>query len=327
MPKSENQKLKLLYVRKLLWDATNENHTLTVNEIILRLAALGIKAERKSIYDDIVDLQKFGMDIECRRGRSNEYFLASREFALPELKILADVVATSKFITRKKSIKLIKKLEHLTCTYNAKELQRRVQVRNRIENMHASVYSAVDKIHKAIAIKKKVAFNYWEWILEKKEKVRRNTGKFVVNPCVLCWDNDKYYLAVYSNETRDFKYYRVDKMSEVTILDKPCDFATMKQGLDLTIHTKKHFGMDAGKVQKVCLYCDNSLTGAMIDRFGQDLIIKKSDSLGFAISVDLVVNQLFFAWLVEFGTGIKILTPESVGKVFKDYLRNISKLY
>ncbi len=327
MPKSENQKLKLLYVRKMLWEATDENHTLTVNEIILKLAALGIKAERKSIYDDIVDLQKFGMDIECRRGRSNEYFLASRELALPELKILADVVATSKFITRKKSIKLIKKLEHLTCTYQGKDLERRVQVRNRIENMHESVYSAVDKLHKAIAKKKKISFNCWEWTLEKKEKVRKNSGKFVVSPCVLCWDNDRYYLAVYSNETRDFKYYRVDKMSEVIILDKPCDFATMKQGLDLTIHTKKHFGMDAGKVQRVCLYCDNSLTGAMIDRFGQDVIIRKSDSLGFTICVDLVANPVFFAWLVEFGAGIKILTPESVGTEFKYYLRNISKLY
>ena len=325
MPKSENQKLKLLYLQKMLLEETDEEHTLTVNAIIERLELVGIKAERKSIYDDIKDLQKFGMDIICLRCRANEYFVGNRDFSLSELKLLADVVETSKFITRKKIIKLTKKLGTLSCCHKAKTLQRRVLMRNRIENMHDSVYEVIDKLHRAIAAKKKVSFNYWGWNLDEHEKIRENVAKCIVNPCVLSWDNGNYFLAVYNNEAEDFMYYRVDKMAEVTILKTACNFTNMKKDIDVSVHTKKYFGMHIGKVRKVELYFDHSLLGVVIDRFGQAVVIKKNDGIGFIISVDIIVNSAFFAWLVELGTNAKILEPETILKEFKEYLCNIIK--
>ena len=327
MAKSENQKLKMLYIQKMLLECTDENHTLTVSDIIERLAELGINAERKSIYDDIKDLQAFGMDILCIRSRSNKYFCGARDFELPELKLLVDAVVASKFITKKKSMELIKKLEQLTGRYQGKELQRQVQVQNRIKNMHETIYYAVDKLHQAIANKKQVAFNYWEWNLEKREKVRKNGDKYITSPCALCWNNDNYYLVAYSTKYNDFVHYRVDKMADVRILEIGCDFKGMKKSFDINTHTNKYFGMYSGKAEKVVIYFDNSLAGAVIDRFGKEVVIKKNDSIGFTIEVDIVISLVFFAWLVGFGDKVQILAPVSLGKEFKDYLKNISKLY
>jgi predicted DNA-binding transcriptional regulator YafY len=327
MPKSEKQKLKMLYIQKMLWEDTDESHTLTVNEIIERLAVLGIKAERKSIYDDIADLQAFGMDIVCIRSRANKYFCGARDFELPELKLLVDAVVASKFITKNKSMELIKKLEGLTCYYQGRELQRQVQVQNRIKNMHETIYYVVDKLHQAIAKKKQIAFNYWEWDLEKQEKVRKNGDKYTTNPCALCWNNDNYYLVTYSNKYKDFVHYRVDKMADVRILETTCDFIGMDKKFDINTHTNKYFGMYSGKAEKVAIYFDNSLVGAAIDRFGKDVTIRKSDDTGFTVVVDIVASPVFFAWIVGFGNKAQILTPPALRKEFKDYLRDIGKLY
>jgi len=327
MPKSEKQKLKMLYIQKMLLEDTDENHTLTVSDIIERLAVLGIKAERKSIYDDIADLQAFGMDIVCIRSRANKYFCGARDFELPELKLLVDAVVASKFITKNKSMELIKKLEGLTCYYQGRELQRQVQVQNRIKNMHETIYYVVDKLHQAIAKKKQIAFNYWEWSLEKQEKVRKNGDKYTTNPCALCWNNDNYYLVTYSNKYKDFVHYRVDKMADVRILETACDFIGMDKKFDINTHTNKYFGMYSGKAEKVAIYFDNSLAGAAIDRFGKDVTIRKSHDAGFTVVVDIVASPVFFAWIVGFGNKAQILTPPALRKEFKDYLRDIGKLY
>jgi predicted DNA-binding transcriptional regulator YafY len=327
MPKSEKQKLKMLYIQKMLLEDTDESHTLTVNEIIERLTVLGIKAERKSIYDDIADLQAFGMDIVCIRSRANKYFCGTRDFELPELKLLVDAVVASKFITKNKSMELIKKLEGLTCYYQGRELQRQVQVQNRIKNMHETIYYVVDKLHQAIVKKKQIAFNYWEWNLEKQEKVRKNGDKYTTNPCALCWNNDNYYLVTYSNKYKNFVHYRVDKMADVRILETACDFIGMDKKFDINTHTNKYFGMYSGKAEKVAIYFDNSLAGAAIDRFGKDVAIRKSDDTGFTVVVDIVASPVFFAWIVGFGNKAQILTPSALRKEFKDYLRDIGKLY
>ena len=133
MPRSSNQKLKLLYVMDFLLRCSDEEHPVTVNQIIDCLAEKDIPAERKSIYDDIEALRLFGLDvIQVKGGGVYGYYVGDRDFQLPELKLLVDSVQSSKFITHKKTVSLIKKIESLASVYQARQLSRQVFVANRI---------------------------------------------------------------------------------------------------------------------------------------------------------------------------------------------------
>lgn len=327
MPKSANQKLKLLYIQKILLEETDETHALTVNQIIEKLASIGIAAERKSIYDDIDALRSFGMDVISIRSRANSYFVGSRDFELAELKLLVDAVEASRLLTAKKSLALIRKLERCTSQYNANLLQRQVFVANRIKNMRESIYYNIDKIHQAISEKKKISFKYIEWNIDKNEKLRKNGNDYCENPCGLCWDNDNYYLIAYNNKYENLVHYRVDKMMSVEILEENCDFGNLEQPFDPAQHACKYFGMFGGKEEKVSIYFDNSLVGVVLDRFGKNIVLRKSGENGFTISVDVAVSPIFFAWLLGFGTKAKIIAPSNVQKDLAKYCKSIVKIY
>ena len=327
MPKSINQKAKLLYIQKFLLEETDENHSLTVNQIITKLASYGISAERKSIYDDIETLRNFGVDIICIRSRSNSYFIGERSFQLPELKLLVDAVEASKFITGKKTMELIKKLEGCTSKYQASSLHRQVIVKDRIKNMHESIYYNVDKLHQAIADKKQISFKYMEWTIDKDEKFRKNGVKYVENPCSLCWDNDNYYLITFNSKHQKNLLYRVDRMAEVTILDTACEGCEKSKSFDLVSHAQKHFGMYGGEVTNVEMQFDKSLTGVIIDRFGKDVEIKKADDNNFTICVDIAVSPVFFGWLMSLGTKGKVLGPAWVKRELGKNCKKILNYY
>ena len=140
MARSQNQKLKILYLMDYLLRESDENHPIPVRRMIAYLESRGIAAERKSIYSDMEALANFGLDVIKADGRYGGYYLGSRQFELAELKLLVDAVQSSKFITKKKSSDLIKKLEKLTSEHEAKSLQRQVYVQNRIKSDNESVY-------------------------------------------------------------------------------------------------------------------------------------------------------------------------------------------
>ena len=327
MPKSINQKAKLLYIQKFLLEETDENHSLTVNQIITKLAGYGINAERKSIYDDIETLRNFGLDVICNRSRSNSYFIGERSFQLPELKLLVDAVEASKFITGKKTLDLIKKLEGCTSKYQAGSLHRQVIVKDRIKNMHESIYYNVDKLHQAIADKKQISFKYMEWTIDKDEKFRKNGVKYFENPCSLCWDNDNYYLITYNSKHKKNLHYRVDRMAEVAILDTACEGCEESESFDLVNHAQKHFGMYGGEETNVEMQFDKSLTGVVIDRFGKDIAIKKADDNNFIICVDVAVSPVFFGWLMSMGTKVKVLGPSWVKRELGKNCKKILNYY
>ena len=327
MPKSINQKAKLLYIQKFLLEETDENHSLTVNQIITKLAGYGIIAERKSIYDDIETLRNFGLDVICIRSRSNSYFVGERSFQLPELKLLVDAVEASKFITGKKTMELIKKLEGCTSKYQAGSLHRQVIVKDRIKNMHESIYYNVDKLHQAIADKKQISFKYMEWTIDKDEKFRKNGVKYIENPCSLCWDNDNYYLITFNSKYKKNLHYRVDRMADVTVLETPCEECEGNEAFDVVSHAQKHFGMYGGEETNVELQFDKSLAGVVIDRFGKDIAIKKSDENNFIISVDIAVSPVFFGWLMSLGSKVKVLGPSWVKRELGKNCKKISNYY
>jgi predicted DNA-binding transcriptional regulator YafY len=327
MPKSSNQKLKLLYLMKILQENTDEHHSLSVPELIAELGRYNIKAERKSIYDDLEALRFFGLDIESTRSRTTGYFLASRTFELPELKLLVDSVQSSKFITHKKSMDLIRKIESLCSIYEGQSLQRQVYVANRIKTMNESIYYNVDNIHSGISDNKKISFKYFDYSIAKEKVFRRNGERYVVSPYALTWDDENYYMVGYDSDAEMIKHYRVDKMMDIAVTEEKRVGQQYFQNLDIAVYSKKLFSMFSGAEETVRIEFANRLIGVVIDRFGKDVVVVKSDDKHFVVSVSVAVSQQFLAWVAGFGGEARILSPDSVVEKMRQLIQALRETY
>lgn len=308
--KQSNQKLKLLYLLKILSEKTDEEHTITVPQMIEELAKYDISAERKSIYDDLECLKLFGIDICVEKSKTYNYFIASRDFELPELKLLVDSVQASKFITKKKSIELISKIEKLTSHENAKKLQRQVFVTNRVKTFNERIYYNVDKIHEAIALGKQITFKYFEYDITKQKVYRKKGDLYIESPISLTWDDENYYLITYKPKYNSFTHYRVDKMENISVYDKKRELPDYE--FDLSDYAKTVFGMFGGKKTDVIIEFKNELSGVVFDQFGTDIPIIKTDDEHFKCTVKVAVSPQFLSWIVSFGDRAKIIEPTDV---------------
>ncbi|MEG1546817.1 MAG: WYL domain-containing protein, partial [Bacteroides sp.] len=274
MSKSYNQKLKLLHVMQILLDKTDEAHPITMDEIINHLNSLGISAERKSVYDDIEALRVYGLDVCLTRGKIIGYYIGNRTFELPELKLLVDSVQSSKFVTEKKTLSLIKKLVNLSSIYEAQLIKRQVYVKNRIKSMNESIYYNVDSIHNGIACDKKITFRYYEYDVHKEKRFRRNGERYYVSPFALTWDDENYYLIAYDSDARILKHYRVDKMDKIEVIEVERDGKEAFTDLDMAVYTKRTFSMFGGEEMAVTIEFANHLIGVVMDKFGKDVRVK-----------------------------------------------------
>ena len=308
MPRGANQKIKVLYLMKILLEQTDDERGLTIGELCDALKEYGVDIERKTLYDDIETLRVFGLDIEKRKEANVRYHVVSREFELPELKLLVDAVQSSKFITHKKSTELIKKIAGFASRYESQKLQRQVFVANRIKTMNESIYYTVDYIHEAINNNVKVAFQYFRWN-EKKEKVLK---EHTISPWALTWDDENYYLIGFDSVDGIIKHFRVDKMMRIRLTEEKRDGAELFEDFDMAVYSKKTFGMYHGQEEFVTLRCRNNLAGVIIDRFGPDLPFTNVTDTHFEIHVRVYTSPLFYTWLMNFGADITILSPESV---------------
>ncbi len=309
MPKSANQKLKLLLLKEIFEKYTDKDTLITMEEIISLLDKRGVSAERKSIYEDIYALKETGMDIELVRNKG--YRLRSRTFELAELKLLVDAVQASKFITEKKSNELIKKLEGLTSKNNASELQHSVIMRERIKTMNESVYLNVDIIQSAMARNKQISFKYFDWDMNKNKCLRRNGEAYKASPWALTWDDENYYLLAYDSDADIIKHFRVDKMMNIILSEEARCGQDNTIRFDTANYSRKMFGMFGGETKKIKLRCHSSLAGVFIDRFGNGIIIAP-DGDYFEVIVEAAVSPVFLSWIIQFGDKVRILSPEPV---------------
>ncbi len=327
MARGANQKIKILYLMKIMYELTDDSHGLTLSEITEHLANYGIDVERKALYDDMEVLRNFGMDIEMRKDKTVRYYVSSRDFELPELKLLVDAVQSSKFITHKKSMELIKKIESFTSRHEAQKLQRQVFVANRIKTMNESIYYTVDYIHEAISNNVQITFQYFDWN-EKKEKVLRHNGqKYLVSPWMLTWDDENYYMIAYDQNSGQIKHYRVDKIAKIELTDKKRDGVELFKNFDMALYSKKTFGMYGGQEQSVTIRCKNHLAGVMLDRFGSDVTFIKIDDEHFEFRTKVYVSPLFLTWIMNFGADIMIVSPDSVKNEFVSLAKQALEQY
>lgn len=312
MAKGASQKGKLLALIEIFAQKSDEAHPITLAEIQDALSSYGISAERKSLYDDMETLRAYGYDIISVKSKSTGYYLASRRFELAELKLLADAVENSRFITRKKSNELIKKLSSEVSEYDASALRREVHVAGRVKTMNESIYYNVDLIHTAIREDKRILFHYFAWN-EKKEKVLRRDGAFYeVSPYALTWDDENYYLIAYDSGAKKIKHYRVDKMLRISLLEDARDGKQFFEKLSIADYTSSVFGMYGGERENVTLLVANSLAGIIIDRFGTDVTFFPAEGDFFTVHLRISVSPTFLSWVLGFGKNMRILSPAHV---------------
>ena len=334
MPKNPKQKQKLLYIMKYLCENTDEEYGVTVSQIIDYLDEMDIKAERKSIYDDIETLRDFGMDIvKVKVGKASLYSLVSRDFEIAELKLLVDAVQSSKFITKSKSTSLIKKIEGLASVNDAKKLHRQVIVADRVKTSNERVYYNIDSINDAINARRQISFYYTQWEIvrsgaKKLQRVRRRDGKlYIVSPKALSWDDENYYLIAFDGEEEKIKHYRVDKMENIEILDLRSKGGKAVDKLDMAAYSKQIFGMFGGELTSVKLRFDDSLVGVVVDRFSDKVFISPNNDGTFTVSVDIMLSPQFYGWLFSFGDKAGIISPKSAKNGFVKYLDAVKESY
>ncbi len=328
MAAGPNQKLKMLYLVKILSEETDENHALTAQEIIEKLNAYGVNAERRTLYEDFDFLEHYGMDIIKEQTKNSFYYrLGSRDFELPELKLLVDAVQSSKFITENKSRELIKKLGNLASKYEAGRLRRVVVISGRVKTENEKIYYSVDFIHEAINSGKQIRFRYYQWNMQKKKEYRKEGTFYTVSPWRLMWDDENYYLIAFDSEDEKIKHFRVDKMQNISISDLPRTGEEAFQKFDIARYSKQLFGMFTGDEVSVSLRCQKEFAGVFIDRFGTDVYMVPEDNEHFKVVVSVALSRQFLGWIISLGSGVQVVGPERVIQMLREEGARLMKQY
>ena len=335
MPRNSNQKLKLIYLQKILLENTDDNHFISMDNIIKLLNQYGVNAERKSVYADIEALYDVGIEVELIKGKNYGYHVlsSSRAFELVELKLLVDSIQSSKFLTVSKSNELINKLEHLASIHEATELKRQVLVANRVKNENESIYYNVDDLHKALSSDKQISFDYYQWIINpsdisnKVSKKNKKDARYVVSPWCLTYSDENYYLIAFEKSSNKIKHFRVDKIERIEILDSAREGKGNFTDFNIGKYSNKVFSMYGGEEVSVKLQFSNDVVGVVLDKFGKETFIQIDGQDHFIIKVDVMLSPTFYAWIFTLGEKATIVSPQNAVKQYKKHIKKATKNY
>jgi predicted DNA-binding transcriptional regulator YafY len=320
--RTQNQKLKLLFLMDVLLSRTDENHPMTADVLVKTLEEQGISAERKAVYRDIAALQEYGVDII--KSPKKGFFVGSRDFDLAELKLLADAVASAKFITEKKSKALIGKLGKLTSSHHARQLKRQVHYLDRVKSSNEQIFYNTDAIHEAIDLKRQIGFIYYEYGLDKVLIPKRNGERYQVSPYLLLWEDENYYLIAYHPRYDALAHFRVDKMRHIEMLPEKAQ--SFPEKINPADYAKRTFSMFGGEEMPITLMFRPGLIGVFIDRFGKDITLTQADEW-LKTRVHVRVSPSFFAWVFQLQDGVKLMGPSKIVDEYMEYLKKITNLY
>ena len=325
MPKSYDQKLKILYIRDYLEKNSHPDHPVRASELVDMLwNDYEIKCERKTIYADIEALQQYGVDIVCLPGRGGGYYIDSRNFDIPEIKLLIDAVQSSRYLTEQKSRELIEKLCKECSVHDARLMRRTIQVAGRVKSMNESIYNNIDYIQEAISQNKQISFRYFDWDIRGQRAYRNKP--YAASPYGLCQDNDYCYLVAWT-ERHGITHFRVDRMVGISITENPrvpCPELTGKAFTEYAIRT---FYMFAGEAMNVRLRFHNSLVNVVIDRFGRETMLIPDGEEHFIFTASVAISPMFLSWVMGFGDLAQILSPQSAADACKELCQQILNQY
>lgn len=318
-----NNSFRPLYLLQYLYENTDEEHPATTADIINFFAERDIKVHRQTIANDIEILNNFGFDIITVRSRQNMYFYGTRQLDLAELKMIVDAIQAAKFITAKKSEALIKKLMTLTSFHQSHCLNRQLYLVDRVKATNESVLYTVDLLHEAINEKKRIRFKYIEYTQEKKKVLKHKGYQYEFSPYDLVWHNDSYYVFGYSEKHGKVIKFRVDRIYKPQ--KTAYDGRALPDGYDLALYIRRTFSMYDDEIHTVELCCENNLMNAVIDHFGENVVVRYSDATHFIATVEISASPTFYAWVFTFSGRIRLLSPKVVVDEFKQQLSETLK--
>ncbi|MBQ8504208.1 MAG: WYL domain-containing transcriptional regulator [Clostridia bacterium] len=325
-------KLKLLYIMDYLQRKSDEDNPVSVDELMAMLTREGIDCERKSVYSDIKILKAFGMDIDTARLPKSGYCLLSRDFELPELRLLIDAVQAANFITPKKTKELIDKIGTLCSDKQKKNLDGQVYIEKRVKCANEEIYYYIDKIHRAITANKQISFIYSKrTISEDGTEIAVQEKEHCVSPYAMIWSNDHYYLVGNNEKYDNLMHLRIDRMKKVEITEKKSrsftEVSGYKRFFDSADYSGKTFNMFSGDTQRLEICCDNSILEEILDRFGTDATIRKISEERFTLSSRCVVSEGLVSWIMQFGSKIEVVSPKSLKEDVKKRAEEILGVY
>ena len=306
MAKDNRQKIKLLYLMEMLRQDTDEQHPLTTSEVCRRLGVKGITCERRTVGMDMKVLNDFGYEVmSCTVGHEKAYYVDDRSFSVPEIKILMDAVQAAKFITPGKSDALVSKLAALGGSHQAEILKSNIVCFNTRKHTNEMIFYNVQALEDAIRERKKASFLYFD-LNEKRERVyRRDGARYVVDPMALVYDEDNYYLLCYNLKHENVTTYRVDRMERVCVEEEDvCPQAIVER--DIHGYTSQVFKMFNGEAKEFTIVFDESLLGAVYDRFGEEVEVRRVGEKLCSITVTVQDSPVFRGWLAQFGDLVNI---------------------
>lgn len=311
-------KLRPFYIAKILYEQTDEEHYLTIVQIIDQLERkYGISTSRGTVSDDIKVLQAFGIEIEVEPSIQNRYYLIGRKFDLPELKMLIDAVESARFIPKDKSAMLVEKLGALTSVNYKNQLVRHVDVENRIKSDNEKVYYIMEALNDAINTGKKVSFQYFSYNLQKEQKPKNDGYVYILSPYKLIWNGDYYYVVGSSDKHGSIGSFRVDRIiKQPDILEE--DAVHLPQNFDLNVFLNSMFRMYNGERKDIELICDNEVMDSIIDKFGRDVPVQTNDEKSFNVTVKTAIGSVFYSWVFGFGGKVSIKAPETVKQEYAE---------
>lgn len=313
------KKSRILYLAKYLLEESDEKNPVTINDIVENLNKQGIKVGRRTVPDDIKELLEIGMDIVVVKSTQNKYFVGTRDFELPEIKLLIDAVCSSQLITPKKSAILVDKIKRYLSKFQCEEFANDILIEDFIKPTNEKIYISIDKIQSAIYDRNQIEFRYFDY-LPNKEKVLKNNGeKYIISPYGLSWVEDKYYLIGYSEKREKVVTFRVDRIADLKATSQ--DVKTEPEGFNVLKYRKTMFEMFDGNKAVVKLKCKNYLMKVIIDKFGEDVYTEIIDKEHFVAVADINISNMFYGWVVQFAGDIQIVSPDDIIAGYKELIK------
>lgn len=327
-----SQKQKFLALLQILYEQTDEEHPLSAPQLVALLSEMGIPCERKAVYRDVEALVSFGFDI-LQSVSPPGYFWGRRLFELPELRMLADSIKSSGFITEKKTREMIEKLRRLTSKYKGSELELTNDTSVRPKNNNEGIFYTIDSLHYAIQNKRKVHFSYYRHIIRNGKIMSQKSHEFTVSPYALVWNDGKYYLIANYHKYDNFSHYRIDRIRQMNVLMEPSrplnQFSRYSDDdFDENDYISEVFGMYAGNVEDyVYLRCDTDCLEHLIDRFGQEVFCEAYDENSFTVRIKAFINEGLVSWIMAQRGGVQVIYPPELAEQVRSTLTAMLGFY
>lgn len=313
-------KNRTLLTLKYLWEKTDEEHPITTTEILHILSESGITTTRKTVADDITELQKLGLDVVRNRRQQNEYFVRSRVLEPVELKIVIDALQAAKFLSHQKSDELVEKLTCLSSYYQKDVFKQSLRLKS-VKTYNNKVYYIVDILLSAIMKKQVVSFQYMDYSAEGKRTLKHDGHIYIVSPYDLVWSGDSYYVFGWSETYGKVVKFRIDRMCNQEIADG--EFHFPPDDYDISSLCRSLFAMHDGETCIVEMKCENDTMVSVLDRFGDKVQIVRIGETHYDAVAAVSVSSSFFTWIVSFGGRIELLSPEKVKSDLVIFLKKI----